>query len=430
MEYYDFIGIGVGPYNLSLAVLTEDMDDINALFFDETDRLEWHPGMLIEGTDMQVPFLADLVTFADPTNRFSFLNYLHSHKRLHRFFFFHKLEVPRQEYNDYLQWAADKISSVHFGKKVVDVYEEDEHYVVIIHDIKTKVKMEYRTKHIVMATGNEPLVFDNMQGYSEDDILHTSQYLFKKEAITAADHITIVGSGQSAAEIFHDLLQERENKEFHLTWLTRSEGIFQLESAKLGQEFFSPDYIDYFHKLSLDKRKEALKILDPLRNGIDYKTLNEIYEMLYHYSIGAKNPRVMIQPLTEVNDLKMEGEHYILKCRQWQTDESFDYKTSKVILATGYKPNIPEWFMKRFKDKIVWEDDLLFAVGRYYDLQFKEERPNRFYAVTNLEHSHGTAATNLSLAIQRNMEIINHITEEKRFDTEGKHIFQRFNWDS
>ncbi|PKR77467.1 ornithine monooxygenase [Halalkalibacillus sediminis] len=427
---YDFIGIGIGPYNLSLAALTEDMEDINALFFDQTPKMEWHPGMLIEGTDLQVPFMADLVTFADPTNRYSYMNYLKDQNRLYKFFFYQKLEIPRKEYNHYLQWATERISGLHFGKKVIDLIdhsdEENSHYEVVVQDRESGEEERYFSKHIVMATGAEPLVLGDMEGFPNEDVLHTSRYLYEKETLLKSDHITIVGSGQSAAEIFEDLLDEREDKDFHLTWLTRSKGIFQLEAAKLGQEFFSPDYVDYFHNLDFEKRKNTLETLDPLRNGIDFSALNRIYELLYHYSVGEQESKITIQPLTEVNGIEKTEKGYELQCKQWQKGDSFKYATEKVVLATGYKPNIPEWFNKRFADKIEWEEENLFAVERNYRLRFKEERDHHFYVVTNLEHSHGTAATNLGLAVQRNMEIINDLTGEQRFKLEGASIFQQF----
>ncbi|WP_079709031.1 lysine N(6)-hydroxylase/L-ornithine N(5)-oxygenase family protein [Paraliobacillus ryukyuensis] len=426
VNYYDVIGIGIGPFNLSLAALTEKMDDLACIFFDDTPQMEWHPGMLIEGTDLQVPFLADLVSFADPTNYYSYLNYLHIHKRLFPFYFFHKMEVPRKEYNHYLQWAANNISGLHFGKEVIDVMDKQDHYQVFVHNKQTNTTEAYFAKHLVMATGTKPLVLDNMKGFPNEDVLHTSRYLHEKETLIKAKDITLVGSGQSAAEIFYDLLEEKKEKDFQLTWLTRSEGIFQLEAAKLGQEFFSPDYVDYFHELPLNKRKQTLDTLDPLRKGIDYQTLNGIYRLLYHFSIGKRSPEVTIQPLTEIKAIKHHKESYQLECHQWQADLSFTHHTDKVILATGYQPNIPSWFINRFKDSINWEDDKLYQVDRNYALSFKDNRKHHVYVATNLEHSHGTAATNLGLAVQRNMEIINDITNEERFDTSDSFIFQQF----
>ncbi|MCA3749493.1 MAG: SidA/IucD/PvdA family monooxygenase, partial [Rubrobacter sp.] len=66
--FWDLLGIGIGPFNLSLAALLEPVEEVEALFVEKKPRFEWHPGLLMEGTTLQVPFLADLVTMADPTS--------------------------------------------------------------------------------------------------------------------------------------------------------------------------------------------------------------------------------------------------------------------------------------------------------------------------------------------------------------------------
>ena len=82
---HDVIGIGLGPFNLGLAALLDGVDGVSATFFDARPDFSWHPGLLLDGASLQVPFLADLVTLADPTSPHSFLNYLHTHDRLYKF---------------------------------------------------------------------------------------------------------------------------------------------------------------------------------------------------------------------------------------------------------------------------------------------------------------------------------------------------------
>ena len=73
---HDVIGVGLGPFNLGLAALL-DPTDLDAVFFDDKPDFAWHPGLMLPDAEIQVPFLADLVTLADPTSPYSFLNYLH-----------------------------------------------------------------------------------------------------------------------------------------------------------------------------------------------------------------------------------------------------------------------------------------------------------------------------------------------------------------
>lgn len=72
INIYDLIGIGIGPFNLGLAALIKGKTNINAKFLEQKPEFQWHPGMLIEGSTLQVPFLADLVSMVDPTSPYSF----------------------------------------------------------------------------------------------------------------------------------------------------------------------------------------------------------------------------------------------------------------------------------------------------------------------------------------------------------------------
>ncbi|WP_143343246.1 SidA/IucD/PvdA family monooxygenase, partial [Crossiella equi] len=110
----DLAGIGLGPFNLSLAALADAVPGLDAVFLDRQPEFRWHPGLLLEGARLQVPFLADLVTMVDPTSRWSFLNYLREHDRMFPFFFAERFHVPRTEYEHYCHWVAHSLPSCHF----------------------------------------------------------------------------------------------------------------------------------------------------------------------------------------------------------------------------------------------------------------------------------------------------------------------------
>ncbi|MGM0852400.1 MAG: hypothetical protein ACQEWI_07295 [Bacillota bacterium] len=64
-------------------------------------------------------------------------------------------------------------------------------------------------------------------------------------------------------------------------------------------------------------------------------------------------------------------------------------------------------------------------------LEFKEnpDRGHHFYTVTSLEHSHGAGATNLGLAVDRNIQIINDIVGEEVYEVQRNTIFSQFTTD-
>ena len=155
---YDFIAVGVGPFNLGLACLTQPIKDVNGLFFDKNEAFNWHPGMLLEDTTLQIPFLADLVTLADPTSPFSFLNYIKEQGKMYSFYIRENFLLLRNEYNQYCQWAIEKMSNIYFNTEVIQIdYSESEaYYVVTTKCTKTETITIYTTKKIILGTGTSP----------------------------------------------------------------------------------------------------------------------------------------------------------------------------------------------------------------------------------------------------------------------------------
>ena len=75
VEVYDVIGIGFGPANLALAIAMEEAApeaQWRRLFLEAKPSYAWHPGMLLEGSMLQVTVLKDLVTVENPRSRFTF----------------------------------------------------------------------------------------------------------------------------------------------------------------------------------------------------------------------------------------------------------------------------------------------------------------------------------------------------------------------
>ncbi|MFC7063001.1 lysine N(6)-hydroxylase/L-ornithine N(5)-oxygenase family protein [Halobacillus seohaensis] len=428
-QLYDVIGIGVGPFNLGLAALL-DQTELTGAFFDETPKFEWHPGMLIENMDLQVPFLADLATLADPKSPYTFMNYLYEHDRMFPFYFHKHFKVPRQEYNHYLQWVANQLSGLYFGHLIVDVIDHKQadpsYYEVIALEEETGEEESYFSRHVVLGTGSAPNILEGMEGLPKKDVVHTSRYLFEKENLLDSKNVTVVGSGQSGLEVFLDLFEEKRRNDMKLTLLSRTGGLFQLDQAKFAQEFFTPEYVDYFHALSFEQRQKNLETLGSLRKGIDPETLSRLYTHLYHKTAGGEDAQVVINPMTEVTSIEKNNSGYLLTCEQWQEGQSFTYQTDKVILATGYKPHIPSWFIDRYQDEIEWEDEKSYRVSRDYQLVFKDDRNHHFFTLTNLVHSHGAGATNLGLSVHRNVHIINSIAKKTIYKNQKASAFQTF----
>jgi len=150
---YDLVGVGIGPFNLGLAALATPLSNFKSLFFDKQKSFEWHPGMLLEGTTLQVPFYADLVTFADPCSPYSFLCFLKSTGRLFPFLIKENNYITRKEYVQYCTWVISQFHNLYFGYTVKAIFFDDkrECYKIVIVENSSQDKKFFIPKRLLLA---------------------------------------------------------------------------------------------------------------------------------------------------------------------------------------------------------------------------------------------------------------------------------------
>ncbi|WP_440068694.1 lysine N(6)-hydroxylase/L-ornithine N(5)-oxygenase family protein [Tenacibaculum discolor] len=420
----DFIAIGVGPFNLGLACLSEPIEGLNGVFLDKKEKFDWHPGMLLEDTTLQVPFMADLVTLADPTSPFSFLNYIKEQGRIYSFYIRENFLLLRNEYNHYCQWVISKLSNIYFNTEVTNVdYDQKEGiYVVTSVCAKTQEIKIYKAKKLVLGTGTQPYIPACCKKL-KDTAVHSSQYLPNKEQLQNKKRITVLGSGQSAAEIFSDLLQEIDTKGYELNWITRSPRFFPLEYAKLTLEMTSPEYVDYFFNLPASKRDALIKNQKHLYKGINQDLIGSIHDTLYAKRVVSKEPlKVSLRTNSELKTTKVSDEGIKLELHQVEQDKYFEHKTDGLVLATGYEYQLPD-FIEGISNRILWDYQDRFDVQRNYSI---DKNHNEIF-VQNVElHTHGFVTPDLGMAAYKNSYIIKEITGVEHYPIEQKIAFQQF----
>ncbi|MCS3528954.1 lysine N(6)-hydroxylase/L-ornithine N(5)-oxygenase family protein [Chryseobacterium sp. JUb7] len=422
-KIYDIIGIGIGPFNLGLAALLQPVESIDSLFLDQADGFDWHPGLMLDNATLQVPFMADLVTMADPKSEFSFLNFLKETDRLYKFYIRESFYILRKEYNQYCQWVANQLQNCLFGKKVEHITfdETQEVYIIEVLDLKNNDVAKYYTKKLALGTGTQPNLPKFMEGKNYPNIIHTSEYLTHKEDILSSNSVSIIGSGQSAAEIFQDLLPETKMT-FKMNWFTRPDRFFPMEYSKLTLELTSPEYVDHFYQMPSEKRKNLLAKQPPLYKGINFDLINEIFDTLYEMSVGNTPLYVELKPSCQLDSIYPEGNSYLLNFTHVQDEVTFTNISDYVILATGYKYKEPK-FLQGIENLIQRTEDGLFDVSRYYTIDHKET-----LFVQNAElHTHGFVTPDLGMGAYRNAIIINSIARKEIYKVEKRIAFQQFN---
>ncbi|MEV5317957.1 SidA/IucD/PvdA family monooxygenase [Streptomyces sp. NPDC052687] len=414
---YDFVGIGLGPFNLGLACLTEPIDALDGVFLESKPDFEWHAGMFLDGAHLQTPFMSDLVTLADPTSPYSFLNYLKEKGRLYSFYIRENFYPLRVEYDDYCRWAANKLSSVHFNTTVTEVtYDESDE----LYGVTTAAGETYRARHLVLGTGTPPYIPESCRGLG-GDFIHNSRYVQHRAELVKKESITLVGSGQSAAEIYYDLLSEIDVHGYRLNWVTRSPRFFPLEYTKLTLEMTSPEYIDYFRALPERTRYRLTQEQKGLFKGIDGDLINEIFDLLYQKNLGGPVPTRLLTN-SALTSATYENGTYTLGFRQEEQEKDFELTSDGLILATGYRYVEPA-FLKPIRDRLVYDSQGSFDVGRNYAIDVT----GRGVFLQNAGvHTHSITSPDLGMGAYRNSYIIRELLGSEYYPVEKTIAFQEF----
>lgn len=420
IHIHDFIAVGLGPFNLSLACLTDTVKEIDGVFLEQRESFDWHPGMMLESAHLQTPFMSDLVTLADPTHPLSFLNYIKQQGRLYSFYIRENFFLMRSEYNQYCQWALAQLSNVRLGTKVESISFDDSLGCYCVSTQGMKGDQTYYAQRLVLGIGPVPYTPECCQNL-EGTQVHSSEYLFNKKELQQQSSITVVGSGQSAAEIYHDLLQEVDTYGYELNWVTRSPRFFPLEYSKLTLEMTSPEYVDYFHDLPPQKRDELVSKQKHLYKGINADLINDIYDLLYvkRLSSGFKTHLLTNSTLLNAQDVDNQIQ---LDFHQDEENKAYSLNTKAVVMATGYMQRLPD-FIQPIMERIKWDEQGRYDVNRNYSI----DKNGGEIFIQNAElHTHGFVSPDLGMACYRNSCIIRDILGYEYYPIEKRIAFQQF----
>jgi lysine N6-hydroxylase len=421
MKLHDFVAVGLGPFNLGLACLTDPLretDGLSGVFLEARDRFDWHPGMLLDDATLQVPFLADLVTMADPTSRWSFLNYLKRSGNLYPFYIRESFYPLRREYDDYCRWAAERLDSVRFGQRVTNVEHDGSTYQTTTSSGET-----WLSKRLVLGIGTSPRIPAPLQRLVEaPTVTHSSDYLAHKAALQRLGTIAIVGSGQSAAEVYYDLLIEAPDHGYELVWLTRSPRFFPMEYTKLTLEMTSPEYGAYHRALPLETRDRLAREQRHLFKGISGELVDAIFDLHYQQRVTGAGPRTTLLTNTEVRGARSVGAGHELDLLHVETSEPFGLTCDGLVLATGYAPTVPG-FLDGVGDRIRLDERGRYDVAANYSV---DVNGCEIFVQNAEEHTHSLLAPDLGMGAYRNSVIIAAMLGREVYPVEKRIAVQTF----
>lgn len=408
---YDLIGLGIGLFNLSVAALAEPLDHVKCLFLDKKPEFSWHPELIMPEATMQTSFLKDLVTGVDPTSQYSFLNFLLHKQRLYAFLNTDQQCVQRKEFDEYGKWVASQLTSLCFNMTVKSV-----EFIQGLFHIHTD-SSTFKSKHICVGTGPQLKVPDCAEMFIGETCFHPKSS-FVKDIDATGKRLTVIGGGQTGAEIFYNLITHKLGVPREVVFVSRRFNLEALDETSFVNEFFTPDYVSQFRQLDGEMREKIVEKQKLTSDGITPKFLKELYQELYNYHYVEKDQRTKIRILTNRALVHMEKHQdlYGLTLLNQLNDSRETFDTDIVVLATGFTNTLPP-ILDSIKDYLPIMDRGGLHLNHDFTVPWEFDHSNHIFALNFGRYSMGISEPQTSLMAWRSAKILNTLLGEKKYNT-------------
>ncbi|MGR3759136.1 lysine N(6)-hydroxylase/L-ornithine N(5)-oxygenase family protein [Roseobacteraceae bacterium NS-SX3] len=422
-KIHDVTGAGFGPSNLALAIALQERAQkgapvLDAVFLEAKPAFAWHPDMLLDNSDMQVSFIKDLVTLRNPASPFSFLSYLHAKGRLERFINRKSFFPSRHEFNDYFAWAAAQLGGICaydqrvVGAEPVLARDGSVDLLAVISENSKGEQTRRLTRDLVLAIGGKPSVPEVFAGVQEvPEVVHSSAYLSAvKPRLAATENplrIAVIGSGQSGAEIFHDLANDPARPE--VDFIFRSHALKPSDDSPFVNEIFNADFTSYVYQQPPAQRRV---LMDEYSNTnysvVDGDLIAQIYGLFYEQEVTGGSAYGLLRS-TQVTAAEAEGGKVALTLCPAHGGSAETRSYDLVVLATGYQRRLGETLLAGLNDYISGPE-----AGRTYQIGTADGFRPRIFLQGYCEETHGLSDTLLSVLAVRVDEIAGELLAPRR----------------
>ncbi|KAL2787459.1 L-lysine 6-monooxygenase (NADPH-requiring)-domain-containing protein [Aspergillus keveii] len=449
-ELHDLLCVGFGPASLAIAIALHDALDpcLNkcaptsgwqpkVAFLERQKQFAWHSGMLVPGSRMQISFIKDLATLRDPRSSFTFLNYLHRKDRLIHFTNLSTFLPARLEFEDYMRWCAQQFSDVvSYGEEVIEVIPGKsnpdssvvDYFTVLSRNVETGEISSRSARKVVLALGGTAKLPAELP--QDARIMHSSKYCTTLPALlnnsTEPYNIAVLGSGQSAAEIFHNLQKRYPNS--RTTLIMRDSAMRPSDDSPFVNEVFNPERTEKFYNLSADERQRSLKA----DKATNYSVVRlELIEEIYHdmYVQRVKNPdetqwQHRILPSRKITRVEHYGPKRRMRLHVKAVKDGNDsivgdgkeiLEVDALMVATGYNRNAHEQLLSKVQQLRPAAQDR-WTPGRDYRVELERSLVSADAGIWLQgcnEQTHGLSDSLLSVLAARGGEMVESIFGEQ-----------------
>jgi lysine N6-hydroxylase len=409
---HDLIGVGVGPFNLSLAALIGKAENVKSVFLERKPSFDWHPELMFSDSTMQTSYLKDLVTPVDPTSPYSFLNYLAENELFYAFLNTQRTAVSRQEFERYCQWVSQRVGDrIRFGTSVEAVEFDDDVFKVHTN------QGGFIARNLCVATGLTPRIPDCAKPHLGATVLHAKSPALKDLSLEGK-RVTIIGGGQTGIEVFRNALHDRWGRVSGLRLVTSRKSLESLDESAFTNEYFTPSYLEQFWDLNPETKHQIVDSQKLASDGNTPGYLSLLYNDLYRIKhVEADSRPIEILACRRMTALSPNGNTWDMDLRNTLLDRTETCSSDVVILATGFESAIPA-ALRPLMDRIPLDSRGQLKFRKNYSIEWDGPASNRIYALNFSRYNHGIIDPQTSMMAWRSAVVVNDLAGATIYRTE------------
>lgn len=411
---FDLIGIGIGPFNLSLAALLEKAPQVQNLFLEKKPSFDWHPELMFSDSIMQTSYLTDLVTPVDPTSPYSFLNYLSEKGVFYQFLNTERKFISRKEFEQYCSWVSQKLEErLKFNTEVREISFSKGSFRI------NTANGQFESKNICVATGLVPRIPDCASKFIGSKLFYAkSNYL--KNMDLKEKSVVIVGGGQTGVEVFRNAIHGKWGDAQSIRLITPRNSLEPFDESPFTSDYFTPSYLDTFWGLGVEKKAQIVASQKLLSDGNTPNYLMELYKDLYHLKHVENDPRDMcILACRKLFGVEALSDGFRLTLENTFQECKEEIFADIVILCTGLQNAIPN-ILEPLYPRIKFDKERRFNFKKSYAIEWDGPDENHIYALNFSRHNHGIVDPQTNLMAWRSAVVVNDLTQKKIYATDSK----------
>ncbi|MGG7519635.1 lysine N(6)-hydroxylase/L-ornithine N(5)-oxygenase family protein [Allorhizobium undicola] len=412
----DFIGVGFGPTNISVAIaLQEIRPELSAIFFEAQPSFGWHKGLLLSGATMQVSFLKDLVSFRNPRSQFSFTSFLHERGRLADFANLKTFFPSRIEFHQYLEWCAQNFAQqVYYGERVEEISFMDEQggsvpgFRLLIAGKEGKRRVCAR--NVIFAGGLMPQMPPGLRG--QRGVFHTSELLSNISHLRPGSRIAVVGAGQSATEAANYIYDNVPGSVVHA--IVPRFGHSPADDSPFVNQVFDPEHVESFFNAPSQVKEKILSIHASTNYAaVDLADIEAFYQKWYSDRLTGEG-RLHLHRMARLIKVTETGGSVVATINHELEAKTSELELDAVICATGYRPrDVRDLMDDRTRAALLTNEHGSLQADRLYRIGFDIPQPPALYIPDMCEKTHGLSATLISNMAVRAGEIVESLPDHR-----------------